>query len=81
MWSGPSSSQVKALSITTDFGTPPAELSGSGRRSSLSLPTLYANRSLLHLMDPVIALAYGSISSLAGLNRCPSAGSYGPSTR
>ena len=71
MCSGWSSSHVNAESITTDFGTPPAELSGSGSRSSCGAPTLYANRSLLHLIAPVIALAYGSMSSLAGLKRWP----------
>ena len=31
--------------------------------------------------DPLIALAYGSSSSLAGLHRRPRAGSHGPLTR
>ena len=57
--------------MTTHFGTPPALLSGSGSRSSCGPPTLYANSALLHLIAPVIALAYGSMSSLAGLKRLP----------
>src|SRR5688500_12197911 len=78
---GRSLPQVNAGSTTTHFGSPPALLSDDGSRSSRSPPTLYANSALLHLIVPLTDLAYGSISSCAGLKRCPSSGLYGPCTR
>src|SRR5918912_4247103 len=81
MRGGRSSPHVKAGSITTHLDMPPALFSVFISRSSRGLPTLYANSALLHLIVPLIALAYGSRSRLLGLKRRPSSGLYGPCTR
>ena len=75
-WS-PSHSNVS--SITTERGIAGAE-SPSSRTSSR--PGAYAStRARSNRIGPSIAFAYGSISSFAGLKRCPAPGSQGPVTR
>ena len=79
-----SSSHSNDGSITTHFGIAGAESDSSIVRSASSAPepgtygSVFAAR---QSTPPSIAFAYGSISSFAGLKRCPVSGSYGPCTR
>ena len=59
-----------------------AALSRSSRdRSACGSPILYPNISGDHFRSRPMALAYGSSTTLAELNRWPLIGSYGPETR
>src|SRR6185312_11503492 len=78
MRGGRSRFQSKYGFTTTERGTYGAE-SALFRRSGG--PNWYENTGWPQLTRPSIALAYGSISSLCGLQRFPSAGWYGPCTR
>ena len=64
--------------ITTLFGVLAAESSSLCESGS---PKSYENGACPHSTWPATAFAYGSSSSLLGLNRLPFAGSYGPCTR
>src|SRR5687767_12991046 len=70
--------QSKNGFTTTDLGTCGA-LSVSLRSSGD--PNLYPYSASSHARPLEMALAYGSISSLLGLQRRPRAGSCGPCTR
>ncbi len=72
-----SSSQSNVGSITTDFGIAGALSDPSTVRSASTLPlgTYGSVFAASHWTAPSIALAYGSMSSLAGLKRSPVAGS------
>ena len=75
---GESVPQSKCRSVTTHFGMNGAEsesLASSG--SSKRCP----NTSSSQLTSPSTAVAWGSSSSLAPLQRKPSAGAHGPCTR
>src|SRR5207245_1345498 len=54
-----------------DAGMKGALSRSSQPRSARGSPTLYPNSSSLQVISPSIARAYGSRSSLAGLNRWP----------
>ena len=74
----PSSCQRNCESVTRLRGTCAEESSALGLAGSLSS---WPSTSGPKVTDPLIALAYGSSSSLAGLHRRPRAGSHGPLTR
>ncbi len=77
MRGGRSPSQSKPGSTTTERGMASAESSSSRSRSALSVSSgVYGNAlACSQRTRPSIALAYGSMSSLAGLKRRPSSGS------
>jgi hypothetical protein len=64
-----SSPHANVGSVTTHFGIAPAELRSSFSMSSFDPPILYAKTVSSQRIPPVIAFAYGSRSSFAGLNR------------
>src|SRR5438094_556292 len=73
--------QSKSGSTTTDFGMKGALSRSSNARSSPSAPIVYPKQAGSHFSSPACARAYGSSSSLLGLNRWPCSGAYGPWTR
>ena len=73
-----SSDQSKYGLTTTDLGTCAAE---SLLLVDLGLLHRYEKQASSQSTLPSTALAYGSSSSLAGLQRWPFLGSYGPCTR
>jgi len=79
---GRSPLQSKASgSTTTDLGMNGAESAWLKSRSAASLCQRYPYTASSHSTPPSMALAYGSMSSLAGLHLTPLSGSYGPWTR
>ena len=79
VFGGRSSSQSKCGSMTTDLGIAIAESSSSISRSASSpapgVGTYGSTFTRFQRTLPSIDFAYGSISSLLGLKRCPLAGS------
>ena len=70
--------QSKYGLCTTDLGTY-AALSSSLRE--FSSPKVYGKQAWFQSTWPSMALAYGSMSSLAGLHFWPCSGAHGPCTR
>lgn len=84
--------RVGVLVLRRPVGAPPVEewvdhdgLGHAGRRvvvvAAVGVAEVVGEQRLIHWKVPSMAFAYGSSSSLFGLQRCPDGGSYGPCTR